>query len=136
MNEGKNERDRYQIYDARPKSHFVVQDTGLGIARTNKAVIITVVSKERPEILKRRLYKEMTEELARSASIAPSDVMICVIENSAADWTFGNGDPQFLSGIGLRAVTADIEESYRHVVSVERGGSTIDCSLHRVTPGR
>jgi phenylpyruvate tautomerase PptA (4-oxalocrotonate tautomerase family) len=98
MNEGKNERDRYQIYDARPKSHFVVQDTGLGIARTNKAVIITVVSKERPEILKRRLYKEMTEELARSASIAPSDVMICVIENSAADWTFGNGDPQFLSG--------------------------------------
>jgi hypothetical protein len=40
----------------------------------------------------------MTEELARSASIAPSDVMICVIENSAADWTFGNGDPQFLSG--------------------------------------
>jgi phenylpyruvate tautomerase PptA (4-oxalocrotonate tautomerase family) len=93
-----NERDRYQIYDARPKSHFVVQDTGLGIARTEKALIITVVSKARPEILKRRLYKEMTEELARSASIPPSDVMMVIVENAAADWTFGNGDAQFLTG--------------------------------------
>ncbi len=93
-----NERDRYQIYEARAKSHFIVQDTGLGIARTDKALIVTIVSKQRPEILKRRLYKEMTEELAKSAAIAPSDVMICVIENGAADWTFGNGDPQFLSG--------------------------------------
>ncbi len=93
-----NERDRYQIYEARPKSHFIVQDTGLGIARTDKALIITIVSKQRPEILKRRLYTEMTQELARSASVAPSDVMICIIENGAADWTFGNGDPQFLSG--------------------------------------
>ncbi len=93
-----NERDRYQIYDARPKAHFIVQDTGLGIARTDKALIITVVSKQRPEILKRRLYQEMTQELAKSASVAPSDVMICIIENGGADWTFGNGDPQFLSG--------------------------------------
>ncbi len=93
-----NERDRYQIYDARAKSHFIVQDTGLGIARTDRALIITVVSKQRPEILKRRLYQEMTQELAKSASVAPSDVMICIIENGAADWTFGNGDPQFLSG--------------------------------------
>jgi phenylpyruvate tautomerase PptA (4-oxalocrotonate tautomerase family) len=93
-----NERDRYQIYDAHPKSRFVVQDTGLGIARTDKAIIITIVSKSRPEILKRKVYKELTEELARSASIAPSDVMVCIVENSAADWTFGNGEAQFLTG--------------------------------------
>jgi phenylpyruvate tautomerase PptA (4-oxalocrotonate tautomerase family) len=93
-----NERDRYQIYEAHSKSRFVMQDTGLGIPRTDKGLIITVVSKGRPEILKRRLYKEMTEELAKSASIAPSDVMICIVENGAADWSFGNGVPQFLSG--------------------------------------
>jgi phenylpyruvate tautomerase PptA (4-oxalocrotonate tautomerase family) len=93
-----NERDRYQIYDARPKSRFVMQDTGLGIPRTDKAIIITVVSKQRSEILKRRLYKEMTEELSRAAAIPPSDVMIGIVENSAADWTFGNGEPQFLTG--------------------------------------
>jgi hypothetical protein len=30
-----NERDRYQIYNARPKSHFIMQDTGLGSPRTD-----------------------------------------------------------------------------------------------------
>ena len=93
-----NDRDRYQIYNARPRAHFIMQDTGLGIQRTAKALIITVMSKARPEILKRRLYQEMTQELSRSAAVPPSDVMICIIENSAADWTFGNGDAQFLTG--------------------------------------
>ena len=93
------ERDRYQLYQSHPKSRLVIQDTGLGIPRTDKALIITVFSKERPEILKRRLYVEMTKELSEAASIPPSDVVICIVENSGADWTFGNGDPQFLSGL-------------------------------------
>ncbi len=91
-------RDRYQIYQAHPKGFLVIQDTGLGIARTSKAIIVTVVSKKRDEILKRRLYKELTQELANSSSIAPSDVVVGIIENSAADWSFGNGEAQFLTG--------------------------------------
>ncbi|HMD39681.1 MAG TPA: tautomerase family protein [Candidatus Acidoferrum sp.] len=92
------ERDRYQVYHAHPKGHFIVQDTGLAIPRTDKVVVITVFSKQREEILKRRLYKELTEELSKSSSIAPSDVMTCIVENTAADWSFGNGEPQFLTG--------------------------------------
>ena len=91
-------RDRYQVYRAHPKGFMVIQDTGLNISRTDKALIITVVSKKRDEILKRRFYKELTEELAGSASIAPSDVMVAIVENSAADWSFGYGEAQFLTG--------------------------------------
>jgi hypothetical protein len=40
----------------------------------------------------------VTEELSKSSSIAPSDVMICIVENTAADWSFGNGEAQFLTG--------------------------------------
>ena len=74
-------RDRYQVYQAHPKGFLVIQDTGLNISRTDKALIITVISKTRDEILKRRFYKELTEQLASSASIAPSDVMVAVVEN-------------------------------------------------------
>ncbi len=95
---GVPERDRYQIYSAHPKSNMVVLDTGLGIARTDKLVVFTVFSKRRDEALKRRLYAELTQQLQDAVSIAPSDVVICVIENSAADWSFGNGEPQFLTG--------------------------------------
>ncbi len=91
-------RDRYQIYQAHPRGFLVIQDTGLNIPRTDKALIITVVSKKRDEILKRNLYKELTEQLASSLSIAPTDVVVGIIENSAADWSFGNGEPQFLTG--------------------------------------
>src|SRR5271163_2642467 len=91
-------RDRYQVYQAHPKEFLVIQDTGLNIPRTDKALIITVTSKKRDEILKRRFYRELTEQLASSVALAPSDVMVAVVENSAADWSFGNGEPQFLTG--------------------------------------
>ena len=91
-------RDRYQIYQAHPKGFLIIQDTGLNIPRTDRALIITVISKRRDEILMRRFYKELTEQLASSVAIAPSDVMVAVVENSAADWSFGNGEPQFLTG--------------------------------------
>jgi phenylpyruvate tautomerase PptA (4-oxalocrotonate tautomerase family) len=92
------ERDRDQVYQAHPRGHFIVQDTGLGIPRTDKVVVITVFSRNREEILKRRPYKELTEELLKSSSIAPSDVMTCIVENTAAGWSFGNGEAQFLTG--------------------------------------
>jgi phenylpyruvate tautomerase PptA (4-oxalocrotonate tautomerase family) len=91
-------RDRYQVYQAHPKGFLIIQDTGLNIPRTDKALIVTVISKKRDEILKRRFYKELTEQLTSSVAIAPSDVLVAVIENSAADWSFGNGEAQFLSG--------------------------------------
>jgi phenylpyruvate tautomerase PptA (4-oxalocrotonate tautomerase family) len=91
-------RDRYQVYHAHPKGCLIIQDTGLNISRTDKALVITVISKKRDEILKRRFYKELTEQLASSVAIVPSDVMVAIVENSAADWSFGNGEPQFLSG--------------------------------------
>jgi hypothetical protein len=36
--------------------------------------------------------------LQKELSVSPSDVVVCIIENSAADWSFGNGDAQFLAG--------------------------------------
>jgi phenylpyruvate tautomerase PptA (4-oxalocrotonate tautomerase family) len=91
-------RDRYQVYQAHAESRLVIQDSGLGITRTKKAILVTVISKKRDEILKRRFYKELAEELAKSSSIAPSDIVVGIIENSAADWSFGNGEAQFLTG--------------------------------------
>jgi phenylpyruvate tautomerase PptA (4-oxalocrotonate tautomerase family) len=91
-------RDRYQVYQAHPKAHMVIEDTGLGIPRTDNALIFTIFSKKRDEALKVKLYKDLTQELQAAASIAPSDVVISIIENTGADWSFGNGVAQFLTG--------------------------------------
>jgi hypothetical protein len=95
---GVPERDRYQIYHEHRASHFIVQDTGLGIKRTRNVVLITVISRPRTKQLKLQFYTDLCRELEKSCDIAPSDVMVSIVSNTDADWSFGNGEAQFLTG--------------------------------------
>jgi hypothetical protein len=92
------ERDRYQIYEEHTSNHFIVQDTGLGIPRTKNVIVVTVVSRPRTEDMKKTFYAELCHELKASCGIEPSDVMISIVTNTDADWSFGNGVAQFLTG--------------------------------------
>jgi hypothetical protein len=92
------ERDRYQIVSEHKPSRLVVEDTGLGIPRTNNVVIVSVVSRPRSEESKRAFYAELSREFQASCGIDPNDVMVSVTINSDADWSFGNGVAQFLTG--------------------------------------
>jgi phenylpyruvate tautomerase PptA (4-oxalocrotonate tautomerase family) len=92
------ERDRYQIYQEHAGEHFVVQDTGLGIARTKQVVVVTVVSRPRDREAKQKFYAELCRELKDACGIEASDVMVTVVTNTDEDWSFGNGRAQFLTG--------------------------------------
>ena len=92
------ERDRYQIVSERKPSRMIVEDTGLGIPRSDKVVVVQVVSRPRGKDAKQKFYKLLTEELERSCGIKPSDVMISIVENTDEDWSFGLGRAQFLEG--------------------------------------
>jgi phenylpyruvate tautomerase PptA (4-oxalocrotonate tautomerase family) len=92
------ERDRYQIVNEYKPSRMIVEDTGLGIPRTDKVVVVQVVSRPRGKKAKQKFYRLLTEELQTSCGIAPSDVMVSVIENTDEDWSFGLGRAQFLEG--------------------------------------
>ena len=92
------QRDRYQIYQEHPQSHFVVEDTGLGIERTRNVVVISVFSKPRAQEAKQAFYSELCQELKTSCDIEPSDVVVCIVPNTESDWSFGNGRAQFITG--------------------------------------
>jgi phenylpyruvate tautomerase PptA (4-oxalocrotonate tautomerase family) len=92
------ERDRYQIVHEHPASRMIVEDTGLDIPRTNKVVFLQVTSRPRKKKQKVAFYKLLCEELERSCGIAPSDVVVSIVENSDEDWSFGRGRGQFLTG--------------------------------------
>jgi phenylpyruvate tautomerase PptA (4-oxalocrotonate tautomerase family) len=92
------ERDRYQIYQEHAGEHFVVQDTGLGIARTKQVVVVTVVSRPRDREAKQKFYAELCRELKDACGMEASDVMVTVVTNTDEDWSFGNGRAQFLTG--------------------------------------
>jgi phenylpyruvate tautomerase PptA (4-oxalocrotonate tautomerase family) len=77
---------------------MIVEDTGLDIPRTDKVVVVQVVSRPRSKKAKQKFYRYLTEELEKSCGIAPSDVMVSMVENSDEDWSFGLGRAQFLEG--------------------------------------
>lgn len=91
-------RDRYQIVHEHKASRMVVEDTGLGIPRTDKVVVVSVTTRPRGRQAKEAFYRPLTEELQRSCGIAPSDVMVLMVENTDEDWSFGLGRAQFLNG--------------------------------------
>jgi hypothetical protein len=92
------QRDRYQIVSEHKPYHFVVQDTGLGMERTRNLVVLTMVTSPRSTESKQAFYAELTRELEENCGIAPSDVIVSIIGNTTADWSFGNGVAQYVTG--------------------------------------
>jgi phenylpyruvate tautomerase PptA (4-oxalocrotonate tautomerase family) len=92
------ERDRYQIVNEHKRSRMIIEDTGLDIPRTDKLVFLQVTSRPRAREAKEAFYRLLTEELEASCGIAPSDVVVSIVENSDEDWSFGHGRAQFLTG--------------------------------------
>jgi phenylpyruvate tautomerase PptA (4-oxalocrotonate tautomerase family) len=91
-------RDRYQIVHEHDASRVRIEDTGLDIPRTDKVVLVQVTTRPRTTEEKTAFYKLLTEALSQKCGIAPSDVMVHFISNTDADWSFGNGEAQFLTG--------------------------------------
>ena len=90
--------DRYQIVNEHAASHMMIEDTGLGIRRTDKVVFLQVTTRPRPRAMKEEFYRLLVEELEKSCGIAPSDVVVSMISNTDEDWSFGHGRAQFLTG--------------------------------------
>ncbi|MED4524768.1 MULTISPECIES: tautomerase family protein [Bacillus amyloliquefaciens group] len=90
--------DRYQIVHQHRPHELIIEDTGLGFKRSKDLVIISIVSKARTEHQKETLYQLMADQLKTECGIPPEDVMISMTENGNADWSFGLGEAQFLTG--------------------------------------
>jgi phenylpyruvate tautomerase PptA (4-oxalocrotonate tautomerase family) len=92
------ERARYQIVDVREPEDVIALDTGLGIERSDKLVIIQVTSRRRTDAQKQRFYELLAENLLRDCGLDAKDLIVAITENGDADWTFGEGRAQFLTG--------------------------------------
>ena len=89
--------DRYQIIHEHKAGTIKALDTGLGYARTDKIVILQITHQGRSTEQKQKMYAAMCQRLEK-IGIPPTDLIISVIENTKADWSFGLGRAQFLTG--------------------------------------
>ena len=91
-------RDRYQIVHEHKPSRVRFEDTGLGIPRSDKFVLVHISTQRHPIEQKTAFYEKLCAELERSCGIKSTDVMVSIVENTIADWSFGLGRAQFLTG--------------------------------------
>ena len=91
-------RDRYQIVHEHAPSHFIAEDTGLGITRTRNCVVFHITTRPHEREMKESFYKLLVHELETTCGIPPSDVIVSIVTNSDEDWSFGHGRAQFLTG--------------------------------------
>ena len=95
---GVPENDRYQLVSLYPASLQRIEDTGLGIERSAQVVLVEVTSRPRGKAAKQAFYALLSERLAADCGLAPGDLIVSFVENSDADWSFGHGRAQFLTG--------------------------------------
>ena len=92
------ERDRYQIVHEHPAAEMRIEDTGLGIPRTERIVMVQVTTRPRSRFEKQNFYELLCQELVQRCGVKESDVVVSITQNADEDWSFGYGRAQFLTG--------------------------------------
>ena len=90
--------DRYQIVHEHPSAHMIVEDTGLGIQRTDSRVLLQVTTRPRSRDMKEAFYRLLCAGLQKRCGIAATDIVVSMVVNTDEDWSFGHGRAQFLTG--------------------------------------
>ncbi len=90
--------DRYQIITEHGNGHIIAEDTGLGLERSDGIVIIQIFQQGRSTQQKVAAYAELVKRLEADCGVRPEDLIISVMANKHADWSFGLGQAQFLNG--------------------------------------
>lgn len=90
--------DRYQVIHQHEADEMIIEDTGLGIERSDGVTVVQVTQQGRDRAQKEALYAALAERLGDRGLVEPRDLVVSVIENTRDDWSFGHGRAQFLTG--------------------------------------
>lgn len=87
--------DRFQVIGEH--ADLVYDPQYLGVSRTDSVVFVQItMSTGRKPQQKRKLYKRMAEILAESPGLRPQDLVINLVEVPWENWSFGNGEAQYM----------------------------------------
>lgn len=90
--------DRYQSVTQHRPGELILHDTGLGYTRSSNVVLLTVITRPRSQAQKIAFYRLLAERLQTNCDLSPGDLIVSLVENTDADWSFGRGRAQFLTG--------------------------------------
>ncbi|QAS69987.1 tautomerase family protein [Oenococcus sicerae] len=90
--------DRYQILTQHEPFEMQILDTGLGIKRSRNIVVFNLTTRPRSTKAKLAFYKQLAARLNKELGLRKEDIIFSLVPNNDDDWSFGNGEAQFLNG--------------------------------------
>ena len=94
---GVPERDRFQVITEHDGAHLVFDPGYLDIQRENAVFVQVVLARGRDVETKQKFYARCAELLAEAAHVRREDVLISLLECGREDWSFGNGEAQYVT---------------------------------------
>lgn len=89
--------DRFQVIAEHPLDGLLYDPQYLGVHRSDRMVLVQItLSFGRKPQQKRKLYKRIAEILAEAPGLLPQDLLINLVETSWENWSFGNGEAQYM----------------------------------------
>jgi phenylpyruvate tautomerase PptA (4-oxalocrotonate tautomerase family) len=89
--------DRFQIITEHRKEDLIYDAGYLGVERSDDIVVIQIIlGSWRNAEQKKALYRAIAATLAQDPGLRIQDVLITLVENERIDWSFGNGEAQYV----------------------------------------
>jgi 4-oxalocrotonate tautomerase len=90
--------DRFQIITEHPRAGLQFDRDYLGIHRSDDCIFLQItLSSGRTVEMKQRFYKAVADGLHESLKLRREDVFINLVEVPKENWSFGNGEAQYVS---------------------------------------
>jgi len=92
--------DRFQIITEHPKDGLQFDRDYLGVHRSDECVFLQItLNSGRTVEMKQRFYKAVADGLHEALKLRREDVFINLVEVPKENWSFGNGEAQYVSPI-------------------------------------
>jgi 4-oxalocrotonate tautomerase len=89
--------DHFQVITEHAANNLIYDPQYLGVKRSDRIVMVQItMSFGRKPQQKRKLFKRMAEILAESPGLPLQDLMAVVLETAWENWSFGNGEAQYM----------------------------------------
>jgi phenylpyruvate tautomerase PptA (4-oxalocrotonate tautomerase family) len=91
------ENDRFMTITQHDEDDFLYDSDYLGIRRSDDVLLIQInISNTRSVAQKQNLYRRIVEKLTAKPGLRPEDIFINLVEVIPANWSFGQGEAQYV----------------------------------------
>ena len=92
------EHDRFQVITEHRKDGLAFDHDYLGVHRSDNCIFLQItLNAGRSVELKQRFYKAVTDNLHEGVELRREDVLINLVEVPKENWSYGNGEAQYVS---------------------------------------